>query len=97
MYTQVQYTLFIDELLARLSVEFDIDVSRSSVAMVDIYRTGDWLYAGEASTLNTKIWRWGIKRDPVIVYGPKWDDDQTTFERKLENELRVAISRLLEA
>ncbi len=97
MYTQVQYFSLIDNLLTRLSVEFDIEMNRHVVSMLVTYRTGDWLYGDVGSTLDTKIWRCNTNQNPVIVYGPKWDDEQTAFERKLENELRSAISRLLDS
>ena len=96
MYTQAQYSTMISKLIAKLSDEFGIEVNRPVAAMADDYRSGDWFYETVGSTLNIKIWRWEVKKDPVLVYGPKWDDEQNTFERKLENELRAAISRLLD-
>ena len=96
MYTKVQYFALVDRLLAKLSTEFGIEVGRRSATPADDYRTGDWFYEDVGSTFDIKIARWGINRDPVMVYGPKWDDEQTSFERKLENALRSAISRLLD-
>ena len=96
MYTEVKYAELVNNILTRVGSEFDIELMRPSAAMADSYRTGDWLYDFVGSTLDTKIWKWGIKSDPEIVSGPKWDDEQRDFERRLENKLRAAVFRLLD-
>ena len=94
MWTQVTHGQLVDDIIAEIGRELNIEFQQPSIAMFLHYRDGEWLYDEDGSRLDTKVSRWatGLER---IVRGPTWDEPENAYRERLKKELREAVNELM--
>ncbi|HYR78074.1 MAG TPA: hypothetical protein VEM96_19830 [Pyrinomonadaceae bacterium] len=94
MWTQVTHGQIVDDIMADIGRELNVEFQQPSIAMFLHYRDGEWLYDEHGSRLDTKVSRWGTgaKR---IVKGPTWDETENAYRERLNRELREAVNELM--